>query len=163
MKIELGLGYHQRALGDIAVAAGQYSEALEHYQVFALHVIQDNHYWSMAQAGARLALVYAWMGNLVESRQKMMASLVDSLDWGEQDLALQAVLAETVCLVEEGKKEQAVELAAFITSHRNCWNETRQQAKAIPELASEDMPAEAVQAAIQRGQGFTLEEVAAGL
>jgi tetratricopeptide (TPR) repeat protein len=163
MNMELGLGYHQRALGDLAVAAGQYTEGLKHYQMFALHVIQDNHYWSMAQAGARLALVYAWMGNLVESRRKMMASLADSLDWGEQDLALQAILAETVCLVMEENNGGAVELAAFIANHKNCWNETRQLAEAILETASEGMSEATVRAAVQRGQELALKEVAARL
>jgi tetratricopeptide (TPR) repeat protein len=163
MNFELGMGYYQRALGDLAVAAGQYSAALEHYQQFDRHVIQDNHKWSMAQAGTKLALVHAWMGNLVDSRQKMARSLADSLEWGELDLTLQAILAETVCLVKEEKKERAIELAAFITNHKNCWNETRQQAKAILDSASEGIPEAALRAAVKRGEELTLKEVAAGL
>ena len=78
---------------------------------------------------------------------------------GENDLELQALLAEPVCLIQEGKAERAVELAALIAYHRVSWNETKQQARTILEAAGLGVSPGIMQAAIERGKALELDSV----
>ena len=89
----------------------------------------------------------------------MRAALAEMQRLGESDLELQALLTEPVCLIQEGKKERAVELAALIAYHPASWNETKQQAGAVIETASRGLLPEGVQAAIEQGKALDLDSV----
>jgi hypothetical protein len=104
-------------------------------------------------------LAYAYLGDLDKSRSETHKTLTDIQDWGEKELRLLTLLAEAVCLNQEGKPTQAAELAALIQHHPVSWNETRQHARQILETASQDLPEKEVQAAIERGKEMDLETV----
>ena len=159
----LGLGYYQRGLGDIAMQQTRYLDAVDQYQKFMYYVAKDNHLWSIGQAHAKLALANAYSGNLKESRIEIYDTISLMQDWREDDLILQLLLAEPVCLHEEGKYEEAVELAAFIAYHPISWNETKQQAHAIMDTSSHELPDNVVQSAIEQGKTLNLESVIANL
>jgi tetratricopeptide (TPR) repeat protein len=161
--LSLGLGYCQRAQGDIALREGRYPDALEHYREFMRYVTHDNHLWSIGQAHAKLALAHAYLGDRGEARLELARAFTQMRDWRENDLDLIAMLAEPVCLLQDGRPENAIELAAFILHHPLSWNETKQQAREILETASRGLPAEAVRSAIERGQARDLEATVAEL
>jgi hypothetical protein len=89
--------------------------------------------------------------------------LTDIQDWGEKELRLLTLLAEAVCLVQEGKSEQAIELAALIQNHPASWNETKQHASQILETASQGLPEKEIQAAIERGTALDVDIVVTDL
>lgn len=159
----LGLSYCHRALGDVALKAGQYADALDHYEQFVDYATLDNHSWSMAQAHAKHSLALAFLGKTDEARQEMKTMLIDIQDWGEDELVFHALLTEAVCLTQEGKNEQAVELCAFIAAQPVTWNEIKWQAQGIQQSAAQHLSEEAVQQAVQRGQLLKLDPVVAAL
>jgi predicted ATPase/DNA-binding CsgD family transcriptional regulator len=159
MNIILGLGYYQRAYGDLALEDARYADALKYFQEYVKYARQDNHLWSMAQAQAKLALAHAYLGELEQSRQELQTALTEMRDWGKDDLILQILLAEPVCLLQERRSEEAIELSAFILTHPVSWNETKQQAKRTLEAASRDLPQEVVESAKERGKKLSLKTV----
>lgn len=163
MTIVLALGYDQRARGDLALVEKRYSNALAHYQKFDAYVREDNHLWSMTQSRARIALAYAYLGNIKQARLDVQSALKQTYDIREDALTLQTMLAEAVCLVQEGKLEAAIELVSFLQHHPTSWNEIKQHARGILEIASRDLPEEAVQAAIERGKALDFDSVVAEL
>lgn len=156
----LGLGCYQRSQGDMALKTGNYSEALDHFKACNEYFLKENHPWSIAQSHGKLALAYAYQGDLGTARAEMQVSSGLSRTRGQFDLELIALLAELVCLAKEGKHEQAVVLAAFIAHHPLSWNETKSQAQQILDWAARDLPEETVRAAIEKGKALELEKVA---
>lgn len=156
----LSLGYYERAYGDLAFQQADYAKALRRYEKYAYFAGLENHPWSMAQARAKVALALARMGKSQQARREVRNLLVEISAWGEDELILTALLAEPVCLVQEGNHESAVELAAFIRHHPVAWKEMKQQAQNILDQAVHGLPEETVQAAVQRGQTLTLKFVA---
>lgn len=159
MNMLLGLGFYERAQGDLALAEARYAEALAHYEAFMRYVQQDNHTWSIGQAHAKLALAHACLANRSQARLEMRNALTGMRVWGQDELELMALLAELVCLFQEGNFEPAVELAAFIAHHPVSWNETKKYARATLATASGNLPEQAAQAASARGQALELEGV----
>ena len=159
MNMIRGLGFDQRARGDLALMDGRYSDALSHYQKFDAHVIEDNHLWGMAQSRAKIGLAYAYLGNTHQARREMRSALTAILSFRQDDLSLHAMLAEPVSLFQEGKLEAAVELASFLQAHPGSWNETKQIADDIIKSAAGGLPQEVAQAAIERGKSLELNSV----
>jgi predicted ATPase len=154
----LSLGYYERAFGDLAFEAAEHAEALRRYEKYAYFARQENHPWSMAQARARCALAKACLGQTQQACYELRELIAEIKAWGEDELILAALLPEPVCLVQEGKAEAAVELAAFICRHPVAWREMKQQAQTMLEQAAQRLPEEAVQAAIRRGEEKGLDE-----
>ncbi len=163
MNIVLGLGFDQRARGDLALREERFSDALAHYQKFDAYAREDNHIWGMAQSRGKIALANAYLGNIEQARLKIHQALTEIDNFPYDDLALQTLLAEVVCCVHEGNMEAAIELVSFLQHHPGSWNETKQHAQAILETASHDLPQEKVHAAIERGKALDLDSVVANL
>ncbi|MCC7362382.1 MAG: hypothetical protein IT317_23075 [Anaerolineales bacterium] len=153
----LGLGFCRRASGDLALAAGRYAEALEHYQAYLGLAQQDNHRWSIAQAQAKLALAHAWRGEAEAARRALRQSVPEAYAIGQNDLLLQGLLAEAVGRLTGGQPAAALELAALVAQHPVTWNETRAQAQDLGAQAAALLnPAEAA-AAERRGRALAFE------
>jgi tetratricopeptide (TPR) repeat protein len=163
MNITLALGYDQRARGDLALQDERYSEALSFYQRYLEYAQEENHPWSIVQAQAKIALAQAYLQNIQNSRRGVQSVLRRIQGWHQDDLALQTILAEPICLIHEEKLEAAVELASFIQNHHMSWNETKQHAGFVLEMASGKLTKKDLQAAIQRGQARDLESTVAEL
>jgi tetratricopeptide (TPR) repeat protein len=163
MNIPLALGFEQRVRGDLALGEERYSDALAHYQNFDTYVREDNHIWGMTQSRARIALAQAYLGNVEQARLEMQKALAIIYELREDDLTLQTILAEAVCLLQEGNLEEAIELASFLEHQPASWNETKQHARKIMEMASRNLPQEVVQAAIERGHLLDFNAVVAEL
>jgi predicted ATPase/DNA-binding SARP family transcriptional activator len=161
LDMALGLGYYQRAAGDLALGEARYAEALERYEQYLQYAMLDNHAWSTAQARTKRALALAYLEDHKQARLEIYNVLTEIRDWGEDELMLHALLVELVCLIQEGQNEQAVEFAVLIGSHPVTWNEIRQQAQAILESAARGLPEEATQVAIQNGKALSLDALIA--
>jgi predicted ATPase/DNA-binding SARP family transcriptional activator len=159
LKMVLALGYYERAYGDLAFLEGKFSDALVHYEQYAKYAKQDNHAWSMAHARAKLALTLAYLENREQARLELHDILSEIHTWREDELTLITLLVEAVCLIHEGKREQAIELAAFIQYHPVAWNETKQQAQVILESAMRGLSEDKIQATIQYGKELKLDSV----
>jgi tetratricopeptide (TPR) repeat protein len=159
LNLHVGLGYYYRSQGDLSVKDSRFEDALEFYKKYGVYMLQENHLWSIAQLHGKLALAHAYLGNINEARSEIKISLENTRDWAEFDLELIALLAEPICLIKEGKTEQAIEMAAFIKNHPASWNETRWHAQEILDWAAQGLPEEVVHAAIDRGKMLNLEAV----
>jgi len=160
LKVSLGLGYCHRAFGDIAIQNFQYADALEEHHKFLNYAVDDNHLWSISQAHGKLALAYAYLKNLEQSRSELQITLNQMRDWGNQtDLMLNTLLAEPVCLINQGKFDEAVSLLWFILSHRLGWNETKRHARLLLGEASSPLSSKEIEKAKKRGEKMVLEEV----
>lgn len=159
MNITLGLGYYQRAYGDVALQNAQYSNTLTHYETYMKYASEDNHLWSIAQAHGKLALALAYLGKLKPSRLELKEALTQARTWGKYGLQLQILLAEPVNLINQGKPDDAVTLSWFILNHRLSWNETKQHVKAILDGARRQLPPDIFELAKERGKNLILENV----
>jgi predicted ATPase/DNA-binding CsgD family transcriptional regulator/tetratricopeptide (TPR) repeat protein len=158
-KITLGLGYCQRAHGSIALQNAQYSDALRHYLEYREYARQDNHLWSMAQARGKLARAYAHLGALKTSRNELQNTLTPTYIWKKDGLILDSLLAEPVCLIQEGRYKQAVEFLSLILMNKFSWNETRRDAMVLMSEASEPLPPNVVERAKLHGENASLEDL----
>ena len=131
MNMSLALSFDQRARGDLALQAGHFTDAMLHYQEFDRYVRADNHPWGMTQSSARIALAHAYLGNVDQAREAMRGVLKEMYEWRSDDLAMQCLLAEAVCLLKEERMEDAISMASFLQHSPISWNETRFQADGI--------------------------------
>ncbi len=159
MNIVLGLGFDQRARGDLALREERFPDALAHYQQFDAYAREDNHIWGMVQSRGKIALANAYLGNIEQARLEIHQALTEIHNFPYDDLGLQTLLAEAVCRVHEGKMESAIELVSLLQQHPGSWNETKQHARLILETASRDLHPDVVQAAIERGKALDLDSV----
>jgi len=154
-----GLGYCQRAYGDIALDEHCYDEAFSFFIKYKDLATRDNHAWSMAQADSKIALAKAYLDKLEDSREMIRETLVRIQDWGEIDLILLTLLAEPVCLFQEGRFKRSVQIAAFIANHPVSWNETRKRAQTILKIASQDLPTQDIEESIELAKTFDIHSV----
>jgi tetratricopeptide (TPR) repeat protein len=155
----LALAYDQRARGDLDLAGKGYSNALEHYQKFEVYSREASHLWSMAQSHAKIALAHAYLGNIEGARQNIQSVLTQAYAIREDELTLQTLLADAVCLVQEGNFIAAIELTTLLQRHPVSWNETKWHARAIQETASSHLTEDAVQLAFARGKLLDLDSL----
>ena len=163
LNLHVGLGYYYRSQGDLAINESRFEDALEFYKKYGVYLLQENHLWSIAQVHGKLALAHAHLGNINEARSEIKTSLEKTRGWAEFDLELIALLAEPICLINEGKMEQAIKLAAFIKNHPASWHETRWLAQEILDWAVQGLPEEVIHAAIDRGKALNLESLVENL
>jgi len=159
LKLVLGLGYYHRAQGDIAIQESRYADALASYQKYMKYAKLDNHLWSMAQAHIKLAWSYAHLGNLQQSRLELHNAFVEMRTWNEIYIILQSLMVESLCLIQENKFEEAIELAALILNHPASGTETKQETKLLLEEASSQLSPKVVAAAKQRGEKLVLDDM----
>jgi tetratricopeptide (TPR) repeat protein len=82
MNVALGLGFDQRARGDLALEDKRYSDALAHYQNFYAFATEDNQIWTIARRENCLANAY--LGNFELARKEMRA-LAQAYEYREDD------------------------------------------------------------------------------
>jgi tetratricopeptide (TPR) repeat protein len=157
----LGLGYCQRALGDLAMQAGHYAEARQHFQAFQSYAEQDNHIWSMVQGYVKLAWANAHLGELEQARTDLYNCLNPLRMGHDAGSELMAYLAEVRCLAEEKKFDRAVALAAFVAENPFTWKETGDLAKAMLTDLADQLDEETFQAASSRLQGQDIRQLTA--
>ena len=163
LNMVLGLGFHQRARGDLALESKRYSDALEHYKKFEAYAREDSDIWAINQSRGKIALANAYLGDIEQARREMGRALAQTYAYHEDDLALESFLAEAVCLLKEGSYEDVIELVSYLQRHPASWNETRQHARAILETASSELDQEVVLAAIERGKVLDFDTLIAKL
>jgi tetratricopeptide (TPR) repeat protein len=157
----LGLGYYQRALGDLAMQVGRYAEARRHYQVFQSYAEQDNHIWSMVQAYLKLAWANAHLGELEQARTALYNCLNPLRMGHDAGSELMAYLAEVRCLAEEKDFERAVALATFVAENPFSWKETSDLARAMLAELADELEEETFQAATSLLQGRDVRQLSA--
>lgn len=157
--VYLGLGYSERAQGDIAMTEGRYADALRDYESFSGLAARDHHLWSMAQALARIGWAKAHLGDLAGARANISECLTRLTDTIHHELVLVTLLTEVRCLVEEGKFEAAASLAAYIIGDVQAWNEMKDLGRGLLAGISEKVPLAALEAASQKYQGRELQSL----
>ncbi len=155
----LTLGFDRRAYGDMALQEGRFEDAMELYREYDRFVRAENHPWGMVQATGRLALAQAYLGNLEKARTVMKSALITMYEWRSDDLAMQCLLAEVVCRINEENQIGAIELASFLTHTPISWNETRQQAGELMAKAGDGLSEDQVKSAVERGRSLDLDVI----
>jgi tetratricopeptide (TPR) repeat protein len=162
INLVLGLGYYQRALGDLAIQAGDFTRAREQYLAYQAYAGQDNHFWSMAHGSVKLAWVNAHLGELEAARQYNSDCLCQMGETVHDSLELMALLVEARCLAEEGQLDSAIALAAFAVENPVTWKETGDLAKAMLADLAEKLDEETYRAAYRHLQGQDVHQLIAG-
>ncbi len=159
INLVLGLGYYQRAIGDLAMQEGRYADARHHYAAYSSLTEQDNHLWSMAQAYAKEAWAAAHLGDVDYSRGNIFRCLDVLQEADETGVTLLALLCEACCRAEEGKFEAAAALAAFVAAHRLSWKENHDLAEVLLADLSEHLTDGELRAASKQLEGRDLGEL----
>lgn len=159
-----GMGHYYRGLGDLALQREHWEEACNQFQKSIAVLEQEHRYmqaWSLAYSQAGLGSSLIGLGNFSKAGQVLQNSIRNAEKCGNKDLMHVTLMGFARLYAAVGKSEQAVGLAAFISTHRLSWNETKSQARAVLEKISPRLPEEVTMAATSRGEAMTIEEAVA--
>ena len=156
-----GIGSYYRGMGDIALGLTEWEEACQQFQKSIDALTQDHRSWSIwniAYVQAGLGRSFIGLGKLSEAREVLQKAIQNAQECNGWDLIFVPLVGCAGLCAAMGKPEQAIELAAFITSQSISWNETKRQARELIEFAARDLPSEVVQDAQVRGQVMTVDQ-----
>ena len=156
----VGLGFYQRGLGDIARMQGQWEEARQRYQqALALQEQEQRSLrnWGLAFYHARLGMVLVQSGAFGEAEQHLKAAVSLAEKWVHPDMKALPMVGIASLLAATGFPAQATEVAACVASQPTTWNEVKEQAWAILEMARGAMPEDEAEQARQRGEAWQLD------
>ena len=156
-----GMGYYYRGLGEIAFGLEQWEEARSHFQK-SLDVLKREHRyvrtWSLAYTQAGLGSCLVGLRDFSGAKQVLQSSVRNAQECGNWDLMLVSLMGFARLYAAVGTSQTAFELATFIANHRTSWNETKNQARLVLEIVSNDLPEETVRVAQGRGLAMTIDE-----
>jgi hypothetical protein len=81
----------------------------------------------------------------------------------DDDLALQTLLTELICLIHEEKSFEAIELASFLQHHHQSCNETKHVAQDLLQTTSTGLEEAVIKAAVGQEEKLSLEQVINGI
>lgn len=159
-----GIGSYYRGLGDIALGSIHWEEACRQFQKSIDALSQDHRSWSIwnvayVQAGLGRSLI--GLGKLSEARETLHKAIQNAQEANGWDLIFVPLVGCAELYAAMEKREQAIELAAFIAHQRISWNETKHQALKVIEVASRELASKRMKAAQARGQAITMDQALA--
>jgi len=155
--IHLGVGYTHRGWGLLAFGDGDFDRAREQFQLFLQYT--SDHFWSEAYGRCYLGRTLARLQRFEEADASLAQGIEAAMAIGHHDLARIAHLGYAEIACRRNAWEKAVTLAAAVGQDFNTWHETRNEAQAIIEAASEHLSPEAVSKAIERGKALPFEDL----
>ena len=159
-----GIGSYYRGLGDIALGLTRWEEACQQFQKSIDALTQDHRSWSIwgfAYVQARLGRALIGLGKFSEASDILQKALHNAKNQNAWDLIFVPLVGCASLHFAMGKREQAIELAAFIVHQKISWNETKRQARQVIEFASRDLPSNVMQEAQARGQAMAIDQAIA--
>jgi tetratricopeptide (TPR) repeat protein len=153
-----GIAQVRRALADLALAKGDYGQALEGFGA-CLARFDGREWWQAAYATSGLGRAYLAMGEIA----KALEAFLDTLHGNRTNpgLALLSIVGLAEVLEVQGELMAAIRLAAFAHSQPAIWYESRNRAGAVIARVSEQLPAAQLAEAYAAASRLTLAEVLA--
>jgi len=154
-----GLVFYHRGLGDIALDQGDYTEAEARFEQSKRMAGQETNRWPGAYALVGLGRVALAKRQYDLAKERFLASFKYNYRCADPSLCLVALIGLAAVYNESGDPEQAVFLCVLILNHPQTWRETRDQAQAVLEEATRQLPVEVAEAAQKRGLAADFEQV----
>jgi len=158
----MGQGFYHRGLGDLALSAGDYTAAEEHFLIYLEIAATEFYHWSTAYALTGLGRAALGMDRHTQARAHFLESLRMAGLEGNRDLWLLPLTGLAQLAVAEGQPAAAAELAAFVVHHPLSWLETRAWAGSVLQEARQ-VGGEAAGQAAEQGRILDLTAVVANL
>ncbi|MDX1615078.1 MAG: hypothetical protein R3300_12270, partial [Candidatus Promineifilaceae bacterium] len=154
----LGLAYYQRALGELALAAGDVAVARKHFKQF-LDSLDWEMDWNMRYAHLCLARAALAAGDWREVERWLQPLFETALVGEFRELALAGLAVLAAVRQQSGQPEESIELSAFVAAHTYTWQEYRRLARDVQRQASAQLEDATAADAQRRGQAARLEEM----
>lgn len=151
-------GFYHKAMGDLALANGQYDQAVEQFQMSLVSAQREYHSWGQSYALQGLGRAALGLGDHAEAGRFIRQALVLSRREGSK--ALDFVILDAAAGYFQSLREDAlaVELAALISTHPASWQESKDHMAAILTGAAGRLSADQLSAAYERGSQMELED-----
>jgi predicted ATPase/DNA-binding CsgD family transcriptional regulator len=157
--IKMGIAFHHRGMGDLALADDDYNTARREF-LLSIEISQAvPHPWMETCALCGLGRVAIRLNQYDAARENFLKALQISSQINNPELFMIGITGLASMFLRLGDPEQAVELSNFVLHHFASWNETKQQAQSVMDEATRQLPAEIVEASKERGKTLALEEI----
>lgn len=153
-----GIAQVRRALADLALAKGEYGQALEGFGA-CLTRFDGRDWWQTAYAISGLGRVYLAMGEVTKALEAFLHTL--NRNRTSPGLALLSIVGLAEVLEVQGELTAAIRSATFAHSQPAVWYESRNRAGAVIARVSEKLPAAQLAEAYMAASHLTLAEVLA--
>lgn len=156
---QIGMGFYHRGFGDIAIMLGNWEEARSRFQealVFHEKEQRPNSLWGLIYYHARLGTVLVHLRAFNEAKMHLKISLTQAEHWPFLDIKALPLTGIAFLMAASGFPAQAIEMAACVISKPTTWNETKNQAGMILEMASKEVSAEEARLFMARGEAIEI-------
>ncbi len=153
----LGIGFYHRGLGDLALAQGQYTAAINHFRRYHTIAQEQRFSWSEAYALVGLGRAALGLGRYDEVLNSFREALQLSEITGRNDISSLPLAGLAHLALATGKSDLALTLATAIQSSPFTWNETCRWMEQIAAAARGQLAAEAVVEAERGGRHAKLD------
>lgn len=150
-------------LGKTACALENYAEAKHHYRIGLQLADQVGSPWLTTALLRQLSRATIYMGNLTEAKQHALNALKNAVEIYALPLVMDALVGIAELNAHQQNLVDAAELAAFVRHQPYSEYETLRDAGRIDEQARAMLSAQHLEAAEQRAQNLTLEQITARL
>ncbi|HRQ41866.1 MAG TPA: BTAD domain-containing putative transcriptional regulator [Chloroflexota bacterium] len=161
----LGVAYYYRGMGDLALADGRETEAIQHYET-CYHIVSGErifgqpifHDWTRAYVMAGQARAMARLGQGDEARALLVEALRLAHRQAELGLSLIVLVNLAAVCGEQKQWREAVTLAAFALEHKATWHEFRRLAEAVLSQARQHLTPAEVDEVERYGRSLSYDE-----
>jgi tetratricopeptide (TPR) repeat protein len=129
---DMGVAFHHRGLGDLALARGDWLDAQEHHRAY-LEWGESGDTWSRIYALCGLGRAELGLGRSEEARGRFHEALRLAVDSGRRDTVSMPVACLAHLAAALGRAEEAARLAAAVVDSPLTWIETREWVRPLAE------------------------------
>ncbi len=130
----MGVAFHHRGLGDLALAAGRWAEARAHHQTYLDWAVESDT-WSRIYALCGLGRAEMGLGSADEALGHFRAALRLATRSGRSDTVMLPVACLAHLAAARGRAATAARLAAAVVNSPLTWIETRDWARPLADAA----------------------------
>jgi tetratricopeptide (TPR) repeat protein len=147
-------------LGDTYAELEQEEKAETLYKQ-SLELCRETGYrWGVASSLNRLGNVAAQTGDFEGAAAYLLDALKTAMEARAQTVALASLVGMATLLARTGKREIAAEYTSFAINHLSCDGQTHYLGERLIAQLQSELPAETLDAALERGKSLELKEVA---
>lgn len=146
-------------VGIIAYRQGDYAEA-RNLQQESLQIAREiGHRWMVAWALGELGLIAIETGQKTDALRYLRDTFTTSVEIGATPKALYALVGIAKLYLLAGQLDLAAELIGLALNHKACDNDVHQIGDPVLSELRNQLPSEALQAALERGQAKSFAEI----
>lgn len=155
-----GLAFYHRGLGDLALDAGDFALAREHFRQGLDLIQQVRHRWAGAYLLNGLGRAELGLRQQQTAHKHFLAALREAQSTGDPGILLVVLAGLVDWYAAHGDLQQAVSLAALVAGHPVSWLETKARVAMVLESAASTLSAEEFAAIKERSKSLDAWQVA---